>query len=802
MRALLMDLRQAARILGQNPGFALIAVLALALGIGATTAMFSVVDAVLLRPLPYPEPDRLVWVTVSFPRRGLESMLGPDYLEWSEQNRVFENLTAFDSTSCDLTGGDEPVRLLCGTVTQTFFTVIGVQPVLGRTFLPSEDQPQGPRAVILTDGLWQRRFRGDRGVLDKAVTLDGETYTVIGVMPSSFLFPNQIKVDALVSQRLNVAEQLSRKSMRLLQSIGRLKRGVALRQARTELNTFVDKDRQRLPRFYGKDVQARVLPLAEHATGHVRLSLLLLLAAVACVLMISCVNVVNLLLARSVSRRREIAIRMALGANRIRLARQLLSESALLGLLGGGAGLLFAGFALKVVVRLAPSGIPRLDQAGLDGWVLAFTVALSLATGLLFGLAPALTAGLQSLNEALKEGGSLAGTASGSRLRGGLVVAELALSLMLLTGATLLIQSLWRLESVPLGFQPAQVLTTEVMLNQYPDQQQRMAFVDGLLERVASIPGVEAAAVATALPPVGKSADLPFTRAGYPMPESSDRADNVIARGVSPEYFRAMAIPLRRGRFFDNRDKQDTIRVCVVNEALVRRHFANEDPIGKRIMGRAGQDWLTIIGVVADAKNSGLRSPAQPEQYWPHRQLYLGAPSLNLVVRTTIRPENLVPLVRGEIRGLNRAVPLTFQRMDDELAALALQPRFDAVLLGIFSGIALLLATVGIYGVLSYSVTQRTREIGIRMALGAAEPDVLRMVISRALRLAGTGIGIGLVLTFAMTRFLGSLLFEVRPTDPLTLACVCVLLAAIALVASWAPARRAARVDPLTALRD
>ena len=801
MRALLMDLRYAARILRQNPEFGLIAVLALALGTGATTAMFSVVDAVLLRPLPYSEPDRLAWVAVSFPRMRLEFMLGPDYLEWSQQNHVFENLTAFDSTSCDLTGGDEPVRLLCGTVTQTFFAVIGVQPVLGRSFIPSEDQPRGPRAVILTYGLWQGRFGGDRGVLGRAVTLDGETYTVIGVMPSGFLFPNQIKVDALVPQRLDVAEQLSRKSMRLLKSMGRLKRGVGPAQARAELNILLDNDRRRFPRLYGKDVQTRVLPLAEHAAGHVRLSLLVLLAAVACVLLIACVNVANLLLARSVSRRREIAIRMALGANRVRLARQLLSESALLGLLGGSAGLVLASVALKVVVRLAPDGIPRLDQAGLNGRVLAFTAAVSLATGLLFGLAPALTACRQGLNEALKGGGSSAGTVSGGRLRGGLVVAELALALMLLAGATLLIQSLWRLESVPLGFEPAQVLTTQVMLNRYRDQQHRMAFTEGLLERVASIPGVEAVAVTTALPPEGKSADLPFTRDGHPTPESSDRAGNVIARGISPEYFRAMAIPLRRGRFFDSRDKQDAIRVCIVNEVLVRRYFADENPIGKRIMGRAGQDWLTIIGVVADAKNSGLRSQAQPELYWPNRQLDL-PPSLNLLVRTKSRPENLVPVLRGEIRDLSRDIPITFRTMEDELAALTLQPRFNAVLLGMFSGIALLLATVGIYGVLSYSVTQRTREIGIRMALGAAQRDVIRMVAGNALRLAGAGITIGLILVFALTRYLSSLLFEVRPTDPTTLAGVCVLLAIIALAASWIPARHAARVDPLTALRD
>jgi predicted permease len=437
-------------------------------------------------------------------------------------------------------------------------------------------------------------------------------------------------------------------------------------------------------------------------------------------------------------------------------------------LLGGSAGLLLASVVLKVVVRLAPDGIPRLDQAGLDGRVLAFTVAVSLATGLLFGLAPALTACRQGLNEALKGGGSSAVTVSGGRLRGGLVVAELALSLMLLAGATLLVRSLWRLESVPLGFQPAHVLTTQIMLNRYPDGQHRMAFVEGLLERVASIPGAEAVAITTALPPEGKSADLPFTRDGDSMPESSDQAGNVIARGISPEYFRAMAIPLRRGRFFDNRDKQDALTVCIVNDALVRRHFANEDTIGKRIMGRAGHHWLTIIGVVADAKNSGLRSQAEPELYWPHGQLDLPL-SLNLLVRTKIRPENLVPLVRGEIRELNRDIPITFRTMDDELASLTLQPRFNAVLLGIFSGIALLLASVGIYGVLSYSVTQRTREIGIRMALGAAQRDVIRIVAGHALRLAGAGIAIGLILAFVMTRYLSSLLFEVRPTDPLTL---------------------------------
>lgn len=761
--------------------------------------MFSVVDAVLLRPLPYPEPDLLAWVALSNPSIRMEFMLGPDYLEWSEQSKVFENMTAFDSTSCDLAGGDEPVRLVCGTVTQSFFAVMGIQPVLGRGFVPEEDQKQGPKAVILTDGLWRSHFGGDAGVLGRTVTLDGETYNVIGVMPSGFLFPGQTRVDVLTAQRLDVAEQLSRKSMRLLKSIGRMRPGVAIAQARAELNVLLEDNRRHFPRIY-KDAQARVLPLAEHESGRVRLSLLTLLAAAACVLLIACVNVANLLLARAVSRSREIAIRMALGADRTRLALQLLSESALLGLLGGAAGLLVAGVGLNLVLNLAPEGIPRLAQAGLDGRVLTFTVAVSLVTGLLFGFAPVLVAGRGHISTTLKEAGSPATPVSGSGLRRGLVVAELALSLVLLTGAILLIQSLWRLQNVPLGFQPARLLTSTVMLKRYPDLR-RTTFIKELHERVASIPGVQAVAFTTALPPEGRSAELPFTREGHPIVNSGDGAGKVIARAVSPEYFRAMATPLLRGRFFDNRDTLDAIGACLVNDALVRRYFANEDPIGRRIMGGPRKGWLTIVGVVADAKNSGLRLQPQPELYWALQQLHPRyIPSVILLVRTRIGPENMVPLLRAELRHLSPDLPITFRTMEQELGALTLRLRFIAVLLGIFSGIALLLAAVGIYGMFSYSITQRKREIGIRMALGASQVDVTRMVARDALRLVGTGIAIGLPLVLGLTRYLKSLLFEVQPTDPLILTAVCMLLSLVALMASWIPARRAACVNPLVAL--
>jgi putative ABC transport system permease protein len=796
------DIGYAARSLRQRPGFALIAILALGLGIGATTAIFSVVDATLLRRLPYPQPERLVWVGITFPSLREEIMPGADYVEWKRQNHVFDGYAAFGSGSCDLTGSGEPERLTCGFVTQNFLQTLGVQPVLGRGFLDREDAPGGPKAVALTYGFWLRRFGADRSAIGRSVTIDGASNSIVGVLPRSFRFPGQTGVDVLIPQQLDEAAQLNRKTMRILRTIGRLKPGVSLTQAKAELETFLASARKRFGFFYRQDNQVRLVPVQEHEAGGMRLTLLAMLAAVGCVLLIACANVANLLLARAAGRRREIAVRAALGAGRARLARLLMTETLLLGLLGGGVGIVLAAVALRGMVRLAPTDLLRFGDASIDLRVLLFALAISLLTSIFFGLAPSVTSGQFHLTEDLKAGGGRPGTASGGRLRGGLVIAELALSMLLVTAAALLLQSLWRLQNVTLGFSPERVLATQISLKgaRYRERPRKIEFWNQLLERVSGVPGVDAVALSTGLPPQGASSLQTFSRADAPPPEPGHRGDNVVIRAVSKGYFQAMGIPLHTGRLFDERDGEKAPRVAVVNESLARKYFAHENPLGKQIMGHVEHGWKTIAGIVADARNDGPNAPARPEMYQPFAQAgYID--SLALVVRGPSQPETLAPSVRDQVRALDRDLPLTFRTMEEQLATFSARPRFTTVLFGAFALVALVLAAVGTYGVLCYSVAQRTQEIGIRMALGAAPQQVLRGVFAQAFVLAAAGVGIGLAASLALTRYLASLLFEVKANDPFTFVSVAAVLVGTTLLATWLPARRATRVDPVIALR-
>ena len=791
------DVQYALRMLRKNPGFTAVAILSLALGLGANTAIFSVVNAVLLRPLPYPQASRLYWVAISFPSFHGEMMTGPDYVDWSRQNHTFSGMAAYYKTSCIVTGGGAAENIHCGFATQNLLPVLRVGPALGRGFLPAEDKPGGPKVAILGYGLWQRRFGGDRGVAGKSITIDGQIRTVVGVMPRGFRFPEGALVDVLVPEQLDAAEQLLRQRMLIFHAVGRLKPGVSASEARADLDVLLSRTKKRFPMFYRKDNQVRLEPLQEHEVRNVRLTLLVLLGAVGCLLLIACANVANLLLARGAARQREIAVRAAIGASRGRLVRQLLTEAALLGIIGGTAGLALAGIAIKAFVRFAPDSLPRVDRVSIDGHVLLFTFAISLITGLLFGLAPAIHAGRSGLNESLKAGAGRGYITSGLRLRGGLVVAELALSLTILTGAALLIQSLSRLENVRLGFDPGHLLTTPISIDSHSAG---TGFWRDVLNSVGRIPGVQSLGLAGGLPPTDWYMSQLFSRSDRPPFERGHRGDSVVVRPVSAGYFRAMGIPLRQGRLFEENDRQGAPLVTIVNETLAHRYFANEKPIGMRILGETDHDWRTIVGVVADAKNRGLESGIEPEAYEPYSQI--GAiRSMSLIVRTPVKPDYLIPLVRDQIRAIDRNIPLTFQTMDGNLSALVSRPRFNTVLFSIFAALALLLAAIGTYGVLAYSVAQRTQEIGIRMALGASTSTVLRLVVGKALALTAAGIVTGLAAAYLLTRYLSSLLFEIKPDDPLTFAMVSLLLAAIALAASWIPARRAVRVDPAVALR-
>ena len=796
------DVRYGTRLLLRSPGFTFIAVAALAIGIGANTAIFSVVNTLLIQRLPYAEPDRLavVWEH-NLPRDRKNNVVSPgNFIHWREMNQVFEEIAAVGLTfNITIAGQGDPFEVPFQFVTAEFFPVLGVQPVLGRWFTADEDRP-GSRVAIISDRLWRARLGSDPGILSKGITLNGVSHPVVGVMPPGFAF-----LDKTVDVWLPVGFPAEARTPRgrWLATVGRLKPGVTLEQAQRDMARVAGEMTTLFPDF-NTGWTARVVPLREQLTGDIRPALLLLLGAVAFVLLIACANVANLLLARATARQRELAVRAALGAGRRRLIRQLLAESLVLSVAGGAAGLVLAWWGLQLLRGFVADRIPvyGLDSAGIDGTVLAFTTGTALVSGLFFGLVPAFSAAGAGLNDSLKEGGRTGSAARGKRARSAFVVVEMALALVLLVGAGLLVRSFARLMDVEAGFETAQTVTMRVSIPQsrYGEPPLRIQFYDRLVEQIAGLPGVEAAGAVSFLPLAGLGAATGFEVVGAPPPPRGEGPVTDV-RVISDEYFKAMGIPLVRGRLFDESQPADAQNRIIVNEALARRHWPGEDPIGRRIKVSWDDNREDeIIGVVGDVRQADLETEARATIYWPYPRSPYG--TMTLAVRTAGGPAAVISSVRTILRELDPNLALAnVQTMDEVVSRSVAQRRLTMVLLAIFAGSALLLAAVGIYGVIAYSVTQRTQEIGIRLALGAQQGDVLRMIVGQAAALAAAGILLGAAGAALLTRLMTDLLFGVQPFDPLTFGAVAAVLAAVALLASYVPGRRATQVDPVIALR-
>jgi predicted permease len=804
------DLRFGVRMLAKKPGLTFVAVLTLALGIGANTAIFSVVNAVLLKPLPYTQPERLVYIFRMQPPIMRGPISRPDYFEWQSQNQSFQNIAAFSYNTYNLTGVDQAERLRGARVTEDFFTLFGATAAQGRLLLPSDNQPGSSRVTVISYGLWQRRFGGDPGIVGQTIALNGDSYTVVGVAPPQFNFP--ARMDAWMPARLGESQQ-GRGSNYLL-VIGRLKDGVPIEQAQAQMNQVAAALATQYP---DNDTNLTVLvsPLLEEQVRFIRPILWIMLGAVGFVLLIACANVANLLLARAMARQKEIAIRTAMGASRWHIIRQLLTESMLLAIVGGGLGIVLAVWAIDLLVAFAPANIPRVGEVGVDRWVLGFTLLVSLVTGILFGLAPAVQVSRSDLNETLKEGGRSAAVTSPRQtlLRRGLVVFEIASSLVLLICAALLIVSIQRLTKVDPGFNPQPLLNVDVSFPRLPtspndkpaDAQAKLLqasanFLTQVQQRISQLPGVEAVGAINDLPITGNSSiNGDFSIVGQP-PWEPGQAPVAEFRLVTNDYFRAIGIPVVKGRAFTDRDRLDSTQVILINETLAKRFFADEDPIGKQLNAFTDKP-SEIIGVVGDARQWGLDKPPDPEIYFSYAQINFSSET-SLVVRASGDPARLGDGVRNAVREVNANAPvLRIKTMSDVLAQSTAQQRFTMGLMAVFAAVALVMAIIGLYGVMSYSVTQRTHEIGIRMALGAERRDVMRLVVGQGLLLAAIGVGTGLVAAFAFTRLLATLLFGVSTTDPLTFAAVSLIMLGVALGACFVPARRATKVDPMIALR-
>jgi putative ABC transport system permease protein len=795
---MLQDLRYATRRLLKSPGFTLVAVGALALGIGANTAIFSVVNTVLLRPLPYPAPEQLVQLWESRPQQNMpRSEIAPhEFLAWADQCQSFQRLAATDVAEYNLTGRGEPERVTGALVTAGYLPLLGVAPAHGRGFLEEEDRPGSDNVVVLGHELWRSRFNSDPSVVGQSVSLDGVACNVVGVLPRGFRLPG----DASLARPIAFSgEDRARPGNHFLNVFGRLKEGVTLAQAEAEMAAAAARVEQSLG---GANVghQVAVVSLHEQVVGGARTSLLVLLGAVALVLLIACANVANLLLARAAARRREVAVRAALGASRWRIVRQLLAESLLLSGLGGALGLLLAVWGVDLLVGLDPAGVQRAGEVALDWRVLAFTFGLSLLTGLLFGLAPALQASKTDFVESLKEGGRSGQGLARSRLRGALVVGEVALTLVLLVGAGLLLKSFGRLLAVDPGLDPRNVLTMDVALPpaKYAEPQRITAFYERLLQEAAALPGVQAAGAVSVLPLAGDD-NSNFVQIEGRAPLPPGQALRAGRRNVTADYFRALAIPVRRGRAFTPADTAEAQRVLVINEAMARSFFAGEDPVGKRVRTGDKSPWVEVVGVVGDVRHRGLDVDTRPEMFFP--QLQTPSRRMTLVVRAAGDPEALAGPLRERVRDIDRDQPVgNVKTMESWLSESVASRRFSAALLGVFAALAAGLAALGLYGVVSYSVAQRTHEIGLRMALGAQGRDVLRLVIGQGMALTLVGTAVGVAAALALTRVMSGLLFGVGATDAGVFVTVPLLLAAVALLACYFPARRATKVDPMVAL--
>jgi putative ABC transport system permease protein len=820
---LVSDLRRDAlyglRMMGKDPAFTALAILGLALGIGATTAIFSVMNAVILRPLPYRAPDRLVQIEEVIPKAtpGPIPVSAPDVLDFAEQNRSFDGVAGFEAMQFELTGTGEPSQIRAARVGADLFPLLGVPPLLGRTFSSDEDQP-GKRVMVLSYRLWQSRFGGDPNVLGRTVSLDRQPYTVIGVMPQSFDFPLRGLTSLSGAAMLWVPIAFSREELAQrgdnfnIGVVARLKPGVTLQQAAADAAAIAHRIQDTYPAEVRGDLDlgAIVTPLHERVVGRVKSLMYILLGAVGLILLIACANVANLLLARAVTRQKEIALRAALGAGRARLMRQLISESVLLALAGGTAGLAVAYWGSALLVALAPGDIPRIENVALDTQVLLFTMILSILTGMVFGCAPALAAWRTDLVENLKEGGRTSGGgAVHHRLRAALVVAEVSVALILLVGAGLLLRSFQRVRETEPGFQPERVLTMSVSLphQSYRQPSQLRSFYRQLLERLRRLPGTRWAGMSTDLPMLGSWTRI-FTADGFD-PDANAPLNLCKHSVVYGDYFKTMGVPLISGRYFNDEDRVGSLQVIIVSDSIAKRYFAGRDPIGKRIkwgLPQAPNPWLTIVGVVGDVKQAGLDVVTQPHTYEPYTQgdddLVSFAAGLKIVVRTDGDPIVMNSAVRAQVQELDKQLAVSdVQTMTEVVWKSIAQRRFDTFLMGLFAGAALLLSALGLYGVISYTVSQRVHEIGVRMALGAARRDVVKLVVRQGMTLTLVGVALGLAGAVGLSRFISSMLYDVPVSDPVTYVAVSLTLAGVALIASYIPSRRATKIDPLTALR-
>ena len=813
----MQDFRYALRVLAKQPLFTAIVVLTFALGIGANTAVFSVLNAVLLRPLPFHEPQNLVALgefdtrEKADPGTEIESISYLDYVDWRDQTKVFERVAIYTNQSVStLSDGKQATHVQGESVSADLFPLLGVQPILGRAFLPKEDEP-GNRVVILSHPLWQRQFGGDRGIIGRNITLDGKQFQVIGVMPPRFTYPLRfsnppelwITMSILRSTDDGSQPMTEQRDNDFFQCVARLKPGVSIRQAQANIDTITAAWHQQYPQK--TNTGAKVLPELSAMVGNTHSALLMLCAMAGCVLLVACVNVANLLLARSLSRNREISIRAALGAGRWQIIKQLLVESTLLGAFGGFAGLVLAIWGVDSMKGFLP-GIPRMDEITPDPRVLGFTTLLSLGVGIFAGLLPAWRASHPNLATSMNEAsrGSSEG-AAGGRTRASLVVIEMVLALVLLASAGLLVESFLRLQKVPAGFDHTRVITARIALPNasYPKPQDSANFYKKLLERVSVLPGVQSAAAAWWIPLSGSDIAFNFDVQERPLPEGQQPVAQVNV--VTPEYFQTLRTPIVLGRAFTERDDKNAPPVAIVSESFARQYFPGENPIGKRITPNGSVDpgkapVREIVGVVADMHLISLRLAPKPQIYLPHQQFGIG--SMSIFVRTQIDPQSLTNTLRRTVAEIDKDVPVYRTRtLTDYMSQSVAQPRLNAMLVGLFALIALLLAAAGIFGVMSYSVTQRTQEIGIRLALGAQRYDVLRLIILQGMRFVGAGIVLGLLGVFACTRLLQSLLFGIGATDLRTMIVVSLILSAVAFLACLLPARRATLVNPVQALR-
>ncbi len=820
MRTLWQDVRYGARMLLKNPGITFIVVLALALGIGANTAIFSVINAVLLRPLPYDEPDRLVFLNETSKTMSDISISYPNFTDWRNQNHVFEKIGVSNLNSYNLTGNGEPERILTAQASADLFGALRVKPAIGRLFTNEEDQPGGTPVVILSYGLWQRRFGGQESILNQQLTFNNKSYTVIGVMPPTFQYPSRVEMWVPVGQLSGQSDWQQRGNHPGLYGVARLKPGVTIEQARADMDLISSNLEKQYPdQMAGGGV--RVQQLLEIFVSNVRRTLWVLFAAVGFVLLIACANIANLLLARASSRQKEMAIRSAMGARRWRIARQLLTESVLLALIGGTLGLLVARWGIQLILYVSPNAIPRSREIGLDWRVLAFTLGLAFLTGILFGLVPALQGGTVDVHETLKETGR--GTSGRHWLRSSLVVVEVATTLVLLIGAGLMIRSFYRLQNVNPGFSYEHLVSFSVTVpsRKYSAEDQRDQFFTSLLERIRSLPGVDGSAAASGLPLGNNGWQTSFIVDGRPLPERS-QTPLMEACLVTTDYFRTMNIPLRRGRYFEPHDNRAWLagrdlsklnegerqiaglNVIVIDEEFARRYWPGEDAVGKRIHlgNQPSAPILEVIGVVGRVKMEGLsQDSGRVQGYFAFSQMPFTG--MTVIAKTsTADPNLLVASMREQVKAIDRDQPIYNVRTMDEIRTDSVSTeRLNLTLLTIFAGIALVLAVVGIYGVMSYSVTQRTHEIGIRMAIGAQPRDVFRMILGQGMVLTAIGIVVGLAGAYGLTRLMRSMLFGVEPTDPLTFTAIAVLLIGVALLACYLPGRRATKVDPMISLR-